>query len=701
MQKPLERLPADGDLARVLRASSEDFAAAMAAALEEMPKWQAEAASFAGTRAEYLALNFQVFADYAAAYFERADATFRHLYLGELIKALYVSGAERSAAEEQTAKVLPAIRARLETVFVPRLSPQGWARLAGFIADIENTLQPGDRKLQRVLLVGDCLFLDIVPFIVADLLDAGIRLTLDYATSKSPALLRDELRALSAKKFDLVFFSPFSYEFSLEYAQLLDWKNALVGEPSVAKIVQGAWDDTRGTIDVLADLFDCPIHIHNSAAVVREESAAKRLVKAKATARSRAAARGRINALLSAYIHHKNSESFLHLFLFDELKQVESIGEIEAGAYFYKTPLQHPAVFGKLLSARYVDLIYVNAWLVKKKVVVCDLDNTLWDGVIGEGAVTHHHDRQRILKSLKKKGVVLAINSKNDPANVHWREGTLSDDDFVCAAISWEPKVHGMQRIQNNLNLKIKDYVFVDDREDERELMSGAYPDTLCLDATDPRTWRRIALWEEVLEEDQEMDRTQMYKQREARKAFIQEDVSTPEERAALFRSLELRLAIQRAAPNDLKRVTELINRTNQFNLEGSRTTFREVTSWHESANHVILLGQTGDRFGDMGTTCIAVAECDAEEMRILPFVLSCRVFGYGIEHGVMNRLKHIARERGLKRIVGRYVATPQNAPCKDFLAENGFVSVADGWIFDLAAGPPIADPAWLKITVD
>jgi predicted enzyme involved in methoxymalonyl-ACP biosynthesis len=98
-----------------------------------------------------------------------------------------------------------------------------------------------------------------------------------------------------------------------------------------------------------------------------------------------------------------------------------------------------------------------------------------------------------------------------------------------------------------------------------------------------------------------------------------------------------------------------------------------------------------------MGVTCIAVAECAGTQMRILPFVLSCRVFGYGIERSVMNYLKQIARERGMQRIVGRYQATPQNAPCKDFLADNGFVLRDGVWSIEVDAAP-LASPPWLAI---
>jgi FkbH-like protein len=687
--------------ARLVRSSSPQISQIVAQVLEvHIPRWQNEARNFAGDRSEYLAQQFVVFPNYIAEYFDRADATFLQLFVGEMLKALYLPDADQDEANALARVVTADIRQKVAALVSPALSNDVVSRLLVFLDEVSRILTAEPGKTQRVLFVGDCLFLDIVPFVAGPLLDLGIRLVADYATSKNPTVLHDQIRGLGAKKFDLVFFSPFSYEFSLEYNPLLDWKNLYISEEVIAERIERSWLEVRATIDVLADLFDCPIHVHNSAAIVREENAAKRVFKAKISERNRALGRTKINTLLSEYLERRNTETFKHLFLFDERSIVEQFGEIRAGAYFYKTPLQHPAVLGQILSCQYVDLVYVNAWLVKKKVVVCDLDNTLWEGVIGEGQVSHYHDRQCALKALRTRGIVLAVNSKNDPANVVWDDAALCEGDFAYSAISWEPKVHGMRRIQLELNLKIKDFVFIDDREDERALMHQCYPEIVCLDATDSRTWTRIGLWFRFLDDDPDMDRTLMYKQRDARKAFIKESVNSADQLAVLFNSLNLRLTIQRAKPDDLKRVVELINRTNQFNLEGSRTTFREVSGWHQSTDHVIILGQTSDRFGDMGTTCVTVVAFAGDEMTILPFVLSCRVFGYGIEIGVLNHLKVIARQRGMRRIVGRFQATSQNAPCKDFLATNDFVQQGEVWSFELSAeSKPI--PAWLVVTAD
>lgn len=642
--------------------------------------------------------EFFVFVDYLAEHFAGTDNTFQQLFLGEKIKSLYDPNLDDVARKLQIEAVGVAERLGLEKALQRQISPEAWRLLDSQLTSVNEILSRENAKAQRILLIGDCIFLDILPFVGGDLFASGVALLPDYATSKNVHELHRELRQLlSTKKFDLIFYSPFSYEFSAEYTQLANWRNATMTAKSVREVADKAWSAARATLDLAADLSDSPIYIHNSCAIIRDESAVKRFTKLKATARVRTLARDHVNSMLSAYVEKKNSESFKHLFVVDELAMVREAGEMRAGAYHYRSELQHPARLGRILARRYVDIIFVNACLLKKKLIVCDLDNTLWTGVIGEGSVTHLHERQTLLKALKGKGIVLAINSKNDPANVHWHGATLAADDFVYAAISWEPKVQGMKRIQADLNMGMKDFVFIDDREDEIELMRMSHPEVLCLDATKSGTWLRLGLWKDFLEDEVDMDRTLMYQQRERRKALVIEDTGNEEDKLRLFQSLRLKLTIARAKPGALKRVAELINRTNQFNLSASRTSFREVSEWHNSSNYWIFTGQTADQFGDMGTTCVAVARNSGTEMELLAFVLSCRVFGYGIEQGVLNHLKAEAARAGLQRIVGRYVPTHQNAPCKDFLANNGFIEIDGLWVHDVGTAPS-SDPAWLEV---
>lgn len=436
--------------------------------------------------------------------------------------------------------------------------------------------------------------------------------------------------------------------------------------------------------------------------MIREDFPLKRLLKNILTANVRHQAKTIINHWLAQYLNDKNTSTFQHLFLLDETKYLEQWSEHKLGAYYYHSNLQHPAVFGKVVAEQYCDIIQMQGYLLKKKLVVCDLDNTLWEGIIGEGSVRHYHERQIILNKLKERGVVLAINSKNDPANVKWEGGILNERDFVYANINWEPKVNGMNRIREVLNLKPNDYIFIDDRADEREMVNMVFPEIYCMDATLLHTWKLLQLWSEFLDPRIEMDRTQLYREREERKHFLQSVTENPVEQNTLFYSLNLTLKIEKAKKSDLKRVTELINRTNQFNLRGSRTSYKELKGWNDSPDFCILVGEVSDRFGSMGIICVVVLKITEDKIEIPIYVLSCRVFGYGIEKAMLNHVKRLALKNELvndsKRIIGSYQETAQNQPCRNFYRDNKFKKEGEFWYYENKEESIIEDPSWLNI---
>lgn len=165
-----------------------------------------------------------------------------------------------------------------------------------------------------------------------------------------------------------------------------------------------------------------------------------------------------------------------------------------------------------------------------------------------------------------------------------------------------------------------------------------------------------------------------------------------------MFEKLGLEVNIRRAARRDLPRVAELINRTNQFNTCGTRASLREVTEWHQSPSHRILVIDARDKFGGMGIVSIAVVRESAERLEIPVFVLSCRVFGYRIEDAVLNAAKRRAAKASLP-VVGHYRETPHNAPCRGVYPGNGFVWDGAAWVFSAAAGAsPIGDARWLRV---
>jgi FkbH-like protein len=686
-------------IANVLTAKRYEVADIFANALYLSPRWKSTLDAGKDNWDTFLEEEFFAYADYLIRYFQSNDDTYKNLFMGEKLKSLYDADLNAKARHALARSIEAHEQSALQLLLQSDLGSH-WDTFINELKDINNIIASETPNQLHIAFVGDCLFLDILPFIVGPLIKEGISIHASYIASKNPIDTRDELKKLSSQKVDLIFFSPFTYDFSPNLVITQRLENALLSENKVIEKIAPSWNEAEKTIHVIADLFDCPTYVHNAAFIIRDENACKRFIKHKGTSRIRHVAKKWIHEKVHDCLEAINQQSFRHLFLFDELKQLESISEQSAGALLYNSKLQHPSVLGMAFAKPYIDIIYANAKLRKKKLVVCDLDNTLWDGVIGEGAVAHFHDRQTILKGLREKGIVLAINSKNDPKNVHWTNATLTEADFVYEAINWQPKVQNMSRIPDELNLKINSFIFIDDRADELELMKEAYPDVLCLNATEPKTWNRLAIWENTLEDDQEMDRTLMYQQREKRKEFVKEEVTSDEDRLAMFSSLGLHLIIKRPELNEVKRVTELINRTNQFNLEGARVSLSDMNNWFNDKDYIMLSGRTSDRFGDMGVTCVTVGKLTGNEFRVIAFVLSCRVFGYQFEHSVMSYLKTLAKKAGATTMKAKYIATAVNAPCKDFLKDNGFIENGEFSCFDLSQDIQ-PDAAWITVETD
>ena len=140
------------------------------------------------------------------------------------------------------------------------------------------------------------------------------------------------------------------------------------------------------------------------------------------------------------------------------------------------------------------------------------------------------------------------------------------------------------------------------------------------------------------------MDRTQQYRQREQRESFLTGSVATAEDPGLAFSRLEIQVEIREAKAAELKRAAELINRTNQFNLAGSRTSLKELRDWQAVPGRRIIVVDARDKFGPMGLICVLLLDLNGPTVSIQAFVLSCRVFGYGIEDAVLNAVKRLAR---------------------------------------------------------
>ena len=628
------------------------------------------------------------------------EAGFGALYAGQRLFEIVEPERERDANVQACRAAVEADWAALRHVLAPRLDADALALLERLYRDACGALGTPTKRHVRTLFIGDCLMPEIMSFLVGPLLDEGVSVDPFPLNFRDPRRMRAELDALAGPEPQLVVVSPFSHARLPEIEALLAAATSLAPRRRLQALVDAIIEQTRALLDALAARFECPVFVHNAALVPRARGAARAAAKALLTARARRYARERLNGWLVRHVAERNAASYAHLFVLDEDALRRAHGSHRLGRFLHSSEFQHATVLSQKLAAQYHARIATVAHLLDKKLVVCDLDNTLWDGVIGEGAVTHHADRQQVLKRLKERaGVVLSIASKNEPANVHFTGGVLCEADFVAPQISWNAKAKAIEAIRRQLNLQPRHMVFLDDRSDERALVQEAFPDILVLDPCDPAVWPRIALWADLNDGSSDVDRTRMYQEQVARDAATQAD-GTPEAAADVeaLRRLGLVISIGEAAKGDLKRVAELVNRTNQWNLCGSRTTFAQVREWHESRDALILVARAADRFGDMGTVCVAVVTMRGDEAEIPVFVLSCRVFGYGVETAMLNELARrcgIGRERA--RLVGRFKATGQNHPCRNMYADHGFVARDDAFVWSGDPVLPVVEWAELR----
>ncbi len=685
----------DGRIAGFLRRGRTRLARTVLGSMAEWAKWE-EARGLPDRDSDaYAARMFGPMVDYLALYFATREESYRHLFIGEFMKHVHAPEFDLEERQRRREEVVGAVRRGFAGAIDRDLPGEAGARLRSELDPILATIAQRMGRSLGILLIGDCLMLDVMTFLSGPCREDGIDLNPTYLGSRNPVEFRKSLQALPPDGFAMVAYSPYTYTSSADFSRTITSGRVLIGLEAVREMIGPGLDEVRSNLDLIAGHFECPILVHNASNIRRHNGSIVDRLKAAASRRARRIARREANWVLDQHV--KNLGRAASVSILDEEGLLGRYSEWELGRRYYDSELTHPTVLSRHLAPIYRDHLTVQADLMGKKLVVCDLDNTLWEGEIGEGPVRHLADRQATLKRLRRKGILLAINSKNDPRNVHWEGSELDEADFVASRINWKPKADNMREIRDALNLKPKDFIFIDDRADQREMVSALFPEILALDATSDRAWRALELWSERLPEDDGPDRTRLYHDREKRESFIESEAGAVDA-ARMMERLGLEATLRVAKESELKRVVELINRTNQFNLNGSRTTPAEIRAWLHSPDKSILVADGADKFGPMGTVCVAAIEQVGAEVRIPIFVLSCRVFGYGFETAVLNAIgRRAARAGEAASIVGLYRETPVNQPCRSMYPDHGFRWADDRWRLDAIA--PAPDPSWLKVT--
>lgn len=329
------------------------------------------------------------------------------------------------------------------------------------------------------------------------------------------------------------------------------------------------------------------------------------------------------------------------------------------------------------------------------KCVVLDLDNTLWGGVLGddglEGIGLGDLDDgdafrlfQLFLRDLSRRGIILAVCSKNNDsiARQVFREHpgmVLKEEDIAVFLANWDDKATNIRRIQETLNIGFDSMVFLDDNPFERNLVRELVPGVIVPELPDDpgqyvRTLSELNLFETDSRSELDASRGALYR-----------DQATREEQRGRFAGIDEYLAsldttavVRPFRQGNLPRITQLIQRSNQFNLTTRRYSHAECEAMMRETETVFPFTVTlTDRFGDFGLVNIVILRRLADVLQIDAFLMSCRVLQRGVEQYAMNKIFEHARRVDCRLVSGRYIPTTKNAMVKDFFAQFGFTRSA------------------------
>jgi FkbH-like protein len=327
------------------------------------------------------------------------------------------------------------------------------------------------------------------------------------------------------------------------------------------------------------------------------------------------------------------------------------------------------------------------------KCVVLDLDNTLWGGVIGDDGldgirISAHGEGeawyrlQLYLRELLRRGILLAVCSKNDEKNAllpfeSHPDMVLRRSDISVFKANWKDKAENIREIQQILNIGFDSMVFLDDNGFERNLVRELVPGIIVPELPDDSSeyvkfLSELNLFETNTFSVEDLRRAEMYREEAERHAEAGSYASVEE----FLESLDMRIVVARFDSFHLPRISQLTQRSNQFNLTTIRRSEAECEQMIHDESVEPLYVKLSDRLGDHGLISVVIVRPEGGALNITDWLMSCRVLQRGVEQYVMNEVFAIAAERGLSQVTGRYSATAKNGMVKDFFSNFGFICV-------------------------
>jgi len=407
----------------------------------------------------------------------------------------------------------------------------------------------------------------------------------------------------------------------------------------------------------------------------------------------------------------KHARSRSHFFINDihYLSAQVGLSAWSSPNYWYSFHMAVTPIATVALAAN-VAAIVKSIYGKSKKCLILDLDNTLWGGVIGDDGVQNlllgrdhavgeaYLNFQQYVKNLQKRGVILAVCSKNDLENA--KEGLAHPDsvlkmgDFSAFKANWNPKPQNIREIAAELNLGLDSMVFVDDNPVERALVAEALPEVAV-----PEVGSDVSLFAEILEQERYFEAHKVVQDDLNRAAFYSLDAQRKAAESSFanygefLSSLEMTAEIGPFVPVYLERITQLINKTNQFNLTTKRLTSAEVEAFSQDVGFITLCGRLADKFGDNGLVSVIIGHILDDTVEIDLWLMSCRVFNREMELAMFDALIEQCQIRGIAKVAGVYIPSRKNGIVAEFYKSLGFNPMGEkkfdghqSWVYNIRA---------------
>lgn len=345
-----------------------------------------------------------------------------------------------------------------------------------------------------------------------------------------------------------------------------------------------------------------------------------------------------------------------------------------------------------------------------KKCLVLDLDNTLWGGVVGEDGIDNlalslqapgnsFLAFQQAILDHYDKGVILAINSRNNEEDA-WNvirnhpNMILKEHHFAASRINWNDKAQNIQELAKELNIGLDSMVFLDDDKTNREMVRALVPEVETPELpNDPKEYTKflhsLTYFATDVITDEDKMRGNLYVTERLRK----EQEKNYQSKEDFLTSLNLELAMYEDNNSCVPRLSQLTEKTNQFNTLKAPLTEQEVQDYITSKKHKIFHGQLQDIFGDYGVIIFALIDIEKDVWHIRSLLMSCRVFGRDVEEAFLSEIIKRAYTEGIKKITIAFSESEKNAPAKEFVLKHFSAGHKD-----VSVSP--YQPQWIQTTL-